>query len=120
MRGGSFGEATASDTPAVVSVLRASFASCRLGGRWPAPPPPPFGWFFAPPFGAFLVPLMIRPSALDRFAGGLGETHLAALLALADEAEPDLGRLLALRIDQHQLRQMQWRLLLTPATGFLH
>src|SRR3954468_17892185 len=85
-------------------------ASLPCGGPLPwLRPPPPFGWF--------LLPLIARLSASDHVAGGLGDADLASVF---QHPESDLGGLLALRVDQHQVRDVDRRLLLEDAAGLAH
>src|SRR5262249_5436158 len=70
---------------------------------------------FGSPFGArsaFGGLACLSSSAIDLNSGKLGEAHLAALRALADELEPDPGRLLRiLGIGQRDVGQVNRRLL---------
>src|SRR5271165_6070260 len=101
-----------------------SFATFCGGPPPRAAPPPPAGLppGFPPGFpgdlpGFFLVSLIALASALDHVAGRLGDAHLATAVK---HAEPDLGRIFAFRIDQHQVRQVNRRLFLDDAAGLRH
>src|SRR5215472_4989164 len=59
----------------------------------------------------------MRTSALDHFTGRLGDAHLPPVV---QHAEPDLGRLLAARIDQLQVGQVDRRFLLADTTRLAH
>src|SRR5579871_3728521 len=114
MRGSSCGEPAGVSTPTISTRRAARCASLPTG----APEPPRAEAVFAPalppalpPFGAFFVPLMI--SALDHFAGCLGNADLATTL---QHPKANLGRLLGLRVDQFQVRQMDRRLTLLNPT----
>src|SRR5277367_1124226 len=135
MRGVSSGEATAT-TPVSTALSRATLCGGPLPPRAPPPPPPAAGLpaglppAFPPdlpgdlpgdllPPDLLFVSLIAVASAFDHVAGHLGDAHLG-LVGIVQHAEPDLGRLLALRIDQHQVRQVDRRLFLDDAARLRH
>src|SRR3954470_5119914 len=114
MRGISSGEPAGVSTPAISTRRAARCASLPTGA-----PEPPRGAAALPPalpplpFEAVLLPLMIL--AFDHFAGRLGDADLPTAF---QHTEPDLGRLLGLRVDQLQIGQMDRRLTVLDAAFF--
>src|SRR5580693_4601270 len=133
MRGASSGEATAT-TPVSTDLSRATFCGGPLPPRAPPPPAPglpaglPAGLppAFPPDLPGDLLPadllfesLIVVASAFNHVAGCLGDAYLR-LVGIVEDAEPDLGRLLALRIDQHQVRQVNRCLFLDDPARLRH
>src|SRR3954467_11362854 len=113
MRGVSAADAVGLSTPTISTRRAARWASLPTGA--PLPPRGAAALFLAPPLGWFLVPLIAL--AFDHFAGRLGDTDLAAALK---HAEPDLGRLFALGVDQLQVGQVDRRFLVDNPAGLTH
>src|SRR5271155_5774353 len=119
MRGSSSGEPAGLSTPAISTRRAARWASLPAGGppepRFPAVLAPALAPGLPPVLDWVLVPLMAL--AFDHFAGRLGDADLAAIL---QHAEPDLGRLFALGVDQLQIGHVDRRFLVDDPARLAH
>src|SRR5262249_14630626 len=66
-----------------------------------------------------LAPFLSSVSAIDLNSRAFGEAHLAALVAVAHELEPDPGRLAVLGIGERQVGQVDRRFLADDAAFLL-